>query len=407
MTKTIFIFAYYSYKDPIFQSAVLPYFAGLSKSNNFKFVLLTFEQKRFQLSKTEASKIRKRLFAQNILWYRTYWHSGKFKLVKKSFDFLWGIAFSVFLVLRYNAKIIYSEGFPGAIIGHFLSTITFKPHIVHTFEPHSEYMVEAGVWNKDSWEYKLSRKYESKVAANCAVILTATNKMITKLENIGIKGEIYRVPSCVDTNIFRFDPQLRAQIRRNHNIRDNECVLTYLGKFGGMYMETELFDFYRVCKENSKIKFKFFLLTSEEESKLFDWIQSRDLIKEDFVIKFVKKEEVPAYLSASDFGVVAVRQKPSKVYCSPIKDGEYWSCGLPIIIPEGISDDYLFATQHKIGFTIKDMSKNSFLATVHEIENLFLSQEKHKIRERCRNFIIKDRSVKNYQPLYSKIFNKI
>ena len=34
-----------------------------------------------------------------------------------------------------------------------------------------------------------------------------------------------------------------------------------------------------------------------------------------------------------------VKPVPTKRYCTPVKDGEYWALGLPVIITEGISDD--------------------------------------------------------------------
>jgi len=165
--KTIFIFAYYSYKDPVFQSAVLPYFTDFPEKEKFRFVLLTFEQRQHRLSAQAQKKIKEELKHHRIFWQHAYWHSGRFKPLKKAFDFLWGITLSIYLILRNNADIIYSEGFPGAIIGHYLSLLTGKKHIVHTFEPHADYMIESGIWSADSWEARLIKYHELKNCAEC------------------------------------------------------------------------------------------------------------------------------------------------------------------------------------------------------------------------------------------------
>ena len=83
--KTILIFAYYSYYDPVFQSAVLPYFKGLSKDKELEFILLTFEKGVYKVDETAFEELRQELKEQdNITWYRSTWRSGLFKLVKKS-----------------------------------------------------------------------------------------------------------------------------------------------------------------------------------------------------------------------------------------------------------------------------------------------------------------------------------
>lgn len=400
--KTTLIFAYYSFKDPIFQSAVLPYFIGLNKMQpKLRFVLLTFEQKQFKLNNSEVAQIRKELAIQNIFWYNTNWHSGKFKIAKKIYDILQTLFISSYIILKYKVNIIYSEGFPGAVMGHWLSKIFHKKHIVHTFEPHTQYMIEAGVWNKDSWEAKWLAKYEHIVAKGADVILTATNAMIKKLK---VKAQIHRVPSCVDTNLFNYSEEKRISLRKQLGIKENEVVITYLGKFGGMYMESEFFDFLNVCESSQEINFKYFIFTNDPD--INDKIVKSGINKKKFLVKYLKREEISAYLSASDFGFVGVRQHPSKRYCSPIKDGEYWACGLPIIIPKGISDDYIFAEKEKIGIIMKDCSITSYIEVCNQVNN-WKYIDKRTTVERCRKFVLEDRDVDTFKKKYMNIFMKI
>jgi len=156
--RTVFIFAYYSYNDPVFQSAVLPYFRGLHKLEpRLRFVLLTFEQQQFKPSNAEIAAIKKELALENISWHHTNWHSGRFKILKKIYDIFQTLFISTFIILKYQVNIIYSEGFPGAVMGHWLAKLFGKKHIIHTFEPHTQYMIEAGVWSKNSWESQIIR----------------------------------------------------------------------------------------------------------------------------------------------------------------------------------------------------------------------------------------------------------
>jgi glycosyltransferase involved in cell wall biosynthesis len=403
--KTIFIFAYYSFKDPIFQSAILPYFTDFPEKKSYRFILLTFEQERYRSTATERVAIKKSLAEHNIIWFNTNWHSGKFKLIKKAFDFTYGMLLSLALIVRFRAKIIYSEGFPGAIFGHYLSKMTGCKHVVHTFEPHADYMVEAGVWKKTDWEAKLLYRLQDKVAKGASDIMTATDAMKDRLRNVvSKKTKIHRVPSCVDLDHFCFSDEGRNEVRRRLAIDSGEIVLVYIGKFGGMYMEHELFDFFQVC-ESKAINFKYWIFTPDDQAQVYSHFEHVGIPKEKYTVDKLTRDQIPDYLSAADFGLVPVRQFPGKRFCSPIKDGEYWACGLPIIIPEGISDDYLIAQSENIGLVYKDASQSSYETLVKKIIYWAESKDKSEVRRRCRDFAEKDRSVARFKVLYHQVFS--
>jgi len=399
--KTIFIFAYYSYNDPVFQSAVLPYFTDL-KINHFNLVLLTWEQKRFKQSKSEKTKTHNFLKSQNIIWYNTTWHSGRFKLLKKGFDVSWGIILSLYIILKHKVNIIYSEGFPGAIIGHLLSLITRKKHVVHTFEPHADAMIEAGVWRSNSWEAKILKYYEKRIATKASLIITATQKMIEVITAWGTNSQFLRAPSCVDIEKFTFSERSRLSLREHYKIKDDECIIIYLGKLGGMYMEEEIFEFFSYCQQNSVRKFKFWILSIEPAEKIKSLFKAHNIRSEKYLINSVKRDDVYKYLSAADIGFVAVRPKPSRRFCSPIKDGEYWACGLPIIIPKGISDDFHYAEKYNIGAVIGQPNIEGYKAVLNWIEKNYRNFS--LIRTQAREFVLKDRSVTVYK---NKIIDKL
>lgn len=395
--KTIFIFAYYSYKDPVFQSAVLPYFLNFPDKEKFKFVLLTFEQKEFELSEDECVTVASYLESYNIMWHKRTWHSGRFKFVKKAYDFVTSLFVSISLILKYKADFIYSEGFPGAIITHFLSGLTGRKHIVHTFEPHADYMIESGVWNEASWEAKLIKSMQDRIAKKAFAILTATQAMIDIYKEKCPRTRFYRVPSCVDLDLFRFDIEARNTLRTKFDIGEHQTLMVYLGKLDGMYWEQELFDFFAVMESSTQIDFKFLIITREDKAKY------EHLLNEKMIWLSASREEVPKLLSAADVAVCGIRNIPSRRFSSPIKNGEYWAMGLKTVIPVGISDDYLFAEQEKIGWILPTVDDNGYRKVLSELEqDLDLKQKS----ARARNFVEKDRSITVYQDLYKDIFSK-
>ena len=126
-----------------------------------------------------------------------------------------------------------------------------------------------------------------------------------------------------------------------------------------------------------------------------------------FIIESLTREQVPSYLSAADIAFSGVRQNPSKRYCSPIKHGEYWACGLPVIVPDGISDDYLLVGKHNIGWCLPVFTKDGYIETIKKILTDWCWEKQAGYRQRTREFVIRDRNVEEYKPVYAKIFSEI
>jgi len=401
MSKAALILAYYSIKDPLCQSTVIEYlYRYKEEMKGYKLVLLTFENYRFPISKDEIEQISLELAAQGIDWHRLTWRSGGLKPVKKLLD-LWDTSRIIGRIAKiHDLELIYSEGFPGAILGYLASKKYGLKHLIHSFEPHAAYMLEGGTWTKWSWEYRLLRYFEKKVALHSSGILTATQGMIDRLKSWGVAPvNLHKVPSCINTDQFNFDPQSRRRIRANLGFGAKDQVLVYVGKFGGMYWEQEFYRFAKIyCTSNRKL----LIITTEQSAVVESGLRAAGVPDENYFITKLPHEQIPAYLSASDIGLVAVRQWPSKQYCSPIKTGEYLACGLPVIIPDGISDDYQQLSALGVGLSLTSLSDADFRKAVEELPQFYPLTA--SIREQARNYAIQYRGFDRYRSTYAQLF---
>ncbi len=397
--KTIFVFAYYSYSDPVFQSAVLPYLK-LVKSDDLRFVVLTWEQAVFKLNKDEIKSAKKELLKHNIIWHKTRWHSGRFKRIKKAFDFTKGLLISLFFIIKYRASKIYSEGFPGAIFGHYLSIITNRKHVIHTFEPHSDYMKDAGVWTSSSWEYRLLNRLEKPIAKRAEYIITATQAYKEVIEQKSGKKNVLVIPSCIDLEQFKFDDTVRNQIRNQLKIKEHQIVITYLGKLGGMYMEDELFQFFQLCLNSDSERFHFFLFTNADQDLVKSKLEQFKIPTSKILVRFLQKGEVADYLSASDIGFCGVRPIMSQQYSSPIKTGEYWASGLYTLLPKGVSEDWKYLSDD-LGLVFNNIDK-SLVETLIKQNQI---QPFYKRRNEVVTKLASLRSIKNYKSQIEKLFH--
>jgi len=206
------------------------------------------------------------------------------------------------------------------------------------------------------------------------------------------------VPSCVDLNLFHFDSKKRKAYRNKWKIEDNTILFVYLGKLGGMYWDRELFDVFENLKKHLDRTSKL-LIISREDLKPY-----KNFMNQDIISISAMKTEVPGLLSAADIAICGIKNIPSRRFSSPIKNGEYWACGLPIIIPEGISDDYLCAKENDIGFVIYSTNEQGLDKCAQKIQTYLSKNSWGKCKKSCRAFVVKDRSIQTYQLLFIECF---
>ena len=85
-----------------------------------------------------------------------------------------------------------------------------------------------------------------------------------------------------------------------------------------------LFRFFKCLIEDKRHSYKILILSHDDHEHIKTQLTAFEIPEDRYVLKRALRAEVPAYISAADFGFVAVRQRPGKRFCSPIKDGEFW-----------------------------------------------------------------------------------
>ena len=162
-----------------------------------------------------------------------------------------------------------------------------------------------------------------------------------------------------------------------------KIVCVYAGKLGGIYLKEEVFDFIRVCYDHWKDNFRFLMLTNATEAEIASERIRVGLPEEIIISQFVFHKEIPRYLSLGDFALNPVKPVPTKRYCTPIKDGEYWAMGLPVVISPDISEDSAIIEKENIGVVMNFANHEEMVNAVFKIEGLLKNELglKKKIRK--------------------------
>lgn len=402
--KNILVLTQWSYKDALIQAYTLPYVKIIAKylPEGSKIYLVTFEQKSHKIQQSELKEIKYELEENGIhLLNFSYSTFGIISLIKYSFAF-----FSLlFVIFTKKIKFIHAWCTPAGALGFALSIFTGKPLIIDSYEPHAEAMVENKTWNKNSFKYRLLFYFEKKQSQRAKTIISTTEGMKDyALKKYGVDlDNFYVKPACTDMKIFSInkkkDKNLSAELQTI-----NKIVCVYAGKFGGIYLSKEVFDFFRESEKKWGDKFRALLLTPTPKEELNKLAKDSGFDPTKMIVRFVDHKDISRYMGLGDFAITPVKPIPTKKYCTPIKDGEYWGLGLPVVITAGISDDSEIIEKFNAGAVIKELTTSGYKNAIDKIE-LLLNDETtalriHNIAEKYRSFEIAD---KIYKSIYGAI----
>jgi glycosyltransferase involved in cell wall biosynthesis len=277
---------------------------------------------------------------EKISFYPLYSKSIKLGALNKIVDFILFPAILKNLARMHDIDFILSRGTPAGSLAWKVFRKTGIPFGVESFEPHAEYMLESDVWKKSGLKYHTQKKWEVKQKQAAQFLITVSHNYREQLLAEGLPEEkVYTIPCTVDTDTFAFDSRQRAVIRERLQIPEGSIVGVYVGKFGDIYYDEEAFYLIRQAFDFFGPPFFMFIITPQNKTTISLKISKFGLDINRFFIDSVSHSEVPHYLSAADFAFSFVRPAESRKFCSPIKHGEYWANGLPIIMGEGIGDD--------------------------------------------------------------------
>lgn len=405
VTKECCVLVYNSFGDPLFQNVMLPLMRTLSAGSGWRFHLITFEQPYFEVSGDQRQRVMRELQAHHIRWYPRRHHTGKLLIIKKAWDFT-SIGFLLMRLRTKGVGVIWSFANVAASIAWIYAQILFYRTVIYSYEPHSDFMKELGIWQEKSWSYRILKSLEQRAGRDADYVLTGTKYMVDHLLARGIKGEVYRAPTIADDT--KFYPVLGARkfLEQQYAINPSDKVILYLGKFGGLYYASEIMRMFSILDENVP-NCKFIVITPNSFDEVLDLCHHVNF-RSDNMIYITKPplEDIRTCISAADLGVTAIPPTPSQKFRSPTKVAEYLLCGLPYVTCEGVSEDDLIARKHGVGIVVKDFASESIMSAIPEIREI-LATEKSEMVNRCRMVGMSYRSKRNVDKILKGIFDRL
>jgi len=398
--KKIILFFYNRLFDPLIQGNLWLYITHYLNDpmRDIDFHVITYEDSSLSLSTEQITLVRE-WREKGLDWSQLRWHSGS-TILSKLIDIFAG--FHCVIKLRFRGYLgIISLGSIAGSFAYLYARVLGLKLFLYQFEPHSEYAIDTGLWNKDDLVVIVTKKLERLSAEFATCISSGTVFMKERLElDWQVSGLFFKIPSVVNEEKFHFNPDDRRSIREDLKILDNKILLFYPGKFGGIYYSDEIALIYKSLLRLDE-NIHFLIVTPNPINEIHDIFDRNKIQRSYYTVRSVDYSEIHSFYSAADFGLVAVPPGPSKKFISNIKVGEYLCSGLPFLIVEGVSEDFLLAKTERVGVVVKEFSADEIISAWPKIKSYSKMNQK-KLREHCRAVGLAHRSLSRLNPVFKE-----
>lgn len=407
MPKHILFVSYDGMTDPLGQSQVLPYLAGLSKKG-FHFSLLSFEKPdRFE---KDENFIRQICSKNNIDWYPQK-YTKRPPVLSTLFD-LWKMQ-RVFRKIHRSHPIdlIHCRSYISAFVGLKQKRKRNIPWLFDMRGFWADERIEGNIWNPDHFIYKriynfFKRKERLFFNQSTAIIsLTHAGKaeiLSWKMDHVP-DTKITVIPCCVDLD--KFNPvsvSLSEKEAKRHELGlVSRKILGYIGSIGTWYLLNEMLSTFKQLSEQDE-NLIFLFVTKESESAIKSAAGSIGIPGEKIKVVSALHNEVPLLTSLFDYSIFYIKPSFSKIASSPTKQGELMAMGIPIICNSKVGDSAAIIRKYNAGIVV-DLEND-------QVPEIDLNQLKDFSREQsikgANEFYSLQSGISEYSHVYRQCLSK-
>jgi len=274
--------------------------------------------------------------------------------------------------------------------------------------------VDGGMWNlknpvfKKIYLFFKQHEYECIEKSDYTTCLTyrAKNEMHTwkNISHQPIPIEV--IPCSVDMDLFdpnNIDQKLRAQLKTELKINDDDLIISYLGSIGGWYLTDEMMQFCKTLLEKIPTT-KFLFISPHRHEVIMEAAKKYDIPADRIIVKKGDRHEVPVLLSFSNYSLFFIKPCYSKISSSPTKHGEIMAMGIPVITNAGVGDVEEITTKYNAGIVLKDLNKEEYEKTA-----LLIAEGKtfntEEIIAGAKEYYNLENAIQKYRYVYQQILD--
>lgn len=377
--------------EPLGESQVLQYLLKLSGEH--RITLLSFEKRADWSKRDMRERMRRKIRDAGIRWIPLRYHKYP-STISTLYDMAAGFLMAIFLKLRYKIEIVHARSYVAAMIALLLKGI-FKVRFIFDMRGFwADERVDAGIWEKDSALYRITKSLERSYLqrADCVISLThAGADEIFKfpfVDKSRLRVEV--IPTCVNLDLFRPVPVDWP----------DRFVLGYAGTATGWYIFEPVVDCFKLLLEIFP-EAGLDIYNKDEHAFIRNALKNGGVSAESFDVKTAGFGQMPDAINRFKAGIFFIKPVFSKRASSPTKLGEFLACGVPCMTNSGVGDMERIIRGEGVGVVLSDFSPGSERAAVKELVTLCSDKE---VRRRCVDTAKKYFSLEEGARAYSRIY---
>jgi glycosyltransferase involved in cell wall biosynthesis len=358
----ILYISYDGMTDPLGQSQVLPYLAGLA-SKGYKITLLSCEKKENWHHKSTIQTICSvnHINWQPIMYTRNPPVLSTIKDVKKLNKS------AEALHQKISFDLVHCRSYIAALVGQRMKKKFKVPFIFDMRGFWADERVDGGLWNLKKPLYKkvynYFKKKERQFLVQADSIVSLTYAAQNEMEQWGLDiAPVAVIPCCVDTQLFdpeNLNSEQVSALRRKADLPKNKLVVGYVGSLGTWYLLEEMLLFFKTWLQQHPDSILFFV-TAEPKDFIMQAARKNRIETEKIRIISAKRNEMPYYISMMDFGLFFIKKAFSKKASSPVKQGELMAMGVPVICNSGVGDSDFIVKKYNSGELVETFDDKGF-----------------------------------------------
>lgn len=404
--KALFI-SYDGMTDPLGQSQVLPYLAGLS-AKGIEFHLISFEKKeRYEKNSNTIEKIVKQ---NNITWHPLIYTKNP-PVLSTIYDVWRCYQLTKQLHQNHLFQVIHCRGYISSLIGEMMKEKFHVPYIFDMRAFYADERVDGGLWNQSKWLYRKIYQYFKKKEIDFLETASYTISLTQKGKNIIHSWKhvnknpvpIQVIPCCADLNKFNYkyiSSEAIAIRKQQLHIEPNQKVVSYLGSVGTWYMPDEMMQFFAAFQKEVHDAILLFI-TTEPKDLIEALAKKHQVPLEAIKVIAAQHHEVPELLSVSNFSLFFIKPLFSKSGSSPTKMGEIMGLGIPLICNAGVGDVDDIVKDTQCGVLLKELTEEKYKEGVKQLLNTHY--DKKHIRSGAEKYYALSLGVERYFEVYKSV----
>tara|TARA_R110002072_G_scaffold228854_1_gene386069 strand:+ start:2741 stop:3958 length:1218 start_codon:yes stop_codon:yes gene_type:complete len=396
MKTSVLYISYTGLLDPLGQSQVLQYVAGLA--SNHQMTLLTFEKREALRETVLMTDLKEQCRKAGVDWHHLNYHNSP-NMPATLYDVMMGVRIGVRLAREANASVVHCRSYLASLMGLLIKRVTGARHIFDMRGFWPDERVDGGIWQKDSFKYRIFKRLERALFQHTDHVVSLTHSGEAEIRQFDYLLErpppISVIPTCTNLNIFKPSDLARQRVE--------EFTLGYVGSAGSWYMFDKVA---RVVRRlfNTRPGSRFLVINKGGHEFIRRELLSADVDLNRVEIRAVPFHDVAEEISRMDAGIFFYQSDWSRRATCPTRLGEFLAMGKPCLANGGVGDVEKVLGETRTGIVINDMQPETLN---HALDQLIAICGEPGVSGRCRaaaadQFSLR-RGIERYTAIYASL----